>query len=363
MRIAYLVTSLGMGGAERQALMLAERMARRGNAVSVLALLPPAAEEWPTNLGVAHLNMGKTPWSFVAAVAQGRRLLSEFRPDILHSHCFHSNMSARAMKLLLPQVKVISTVHNVYEGGWARMQAYKLSDGLSRRTAFVCEAGARRYVRLGAVSVRRCAVVPNGIDTVEFAPDSRRRDETRAAMNTGGKFIWLAAGRVAPAKDYPNLIQAFATVCAQRAESELWIAGEATEAAAQGLQRMASEFGVGDGLRWLGLRRDMPALLDAADGFVLASAWEGMPLALGEAMAMGKPVVAADAGGVPELAGHAGVIVPVKQPHLLARAMVDVMDCRPEERTAMGCAARVRIEERFSIEAGVKAWERLYESL
>ncbi len=365
MRIAYLVTSLGMGGAERQALMLAERMARRGYAVAVLALLPPVAEQWPTRLDVAYLNMGKTPWSIAAAMARGRRVLREFRPDVLHSHCFHANMIARAIKLLLPRVEVISTVHNVYEGDWLRMQAYRLSDASSRRTAFVCEAGARRYERLGAVSARRCAVVPNGIDTVEFAPDPGRRSQMRAAMNAGRKFNWLAAGRVTEAKDYPNLIRAFASVHAQWPESELWIAGEAGEAAGHfmALKEMASEAGVAGPLRWLGVRRDMPALLDAADGFVLASAWEGMPLALGEAMAMGKPVVATDAGGVRELVGDAGVIVPVKEPDLLARAMLDVMGRQPEERAAMGRAAWARIEDRFTIEAGVRAWERLYESV
>ena len=110
MRIAYLVTSLGIGGAERQALMLAERMAKRGHAVAVLALLPPVAEEWPTRLDATHLNMGKTPWSFAAAMARGRREIGKFRPDILHSHCFHANMTARAMKLLLPGMKVVSTL-------------------------------------------------------------------------------------------------------------------------------------------------------------------------------------------------------------------------------------------------------------
>ena len=65
-------------------------------------------------------------------------------------------------------------------------------------------------------------------------------------------------------------------------------------------------------MRWLGLRRDMPALLDAADGFVSGSAWEGMPLAVGEAMVMEKPIVATDVGGVRELVGDAGAIVEAK---------------------------------------------------
>ena len=85
----------------------------------------------------------------------------------------------------------------------------------------------------------------------------------------------------------------------------------------------------------------MPALLDAADGFVLASAWEGMPLAVGEAMAMEKPVVATDVGGVRELVGDAGVIVSAKDPEGLAQAMLELMRRTSEARCALGrCGAR-----------------------
>ena len=89
-------------------------------------------------------------------------------------------------------------------------------------------------------------------------------------------------------------------------------------------------------VRRLGLRSDIAALLDAADGFVLSSAWEGMPLAVGEAMAMAKPVVATDVGGVRELVGDAGVLVPAKNPTALAEAMVAMMKRPTEERSAMG---------------------------
>ncbi len=108
------------------------------------------------------------------------------------------------------------------------------------------------------------------------------------------------------------------------------------------VQALAADLGVAS-VRWLGLRRDMPALLDAADGFVLASAWEGMPLAVGEAMAMEKPVVATDVGGVRELVGEAGVIVPAKSPESLAEAMLEMMRRTGEERRKLGLAARERI--------------------
>jgi glycosyltransferase involved in cell wall biosynthesis len=115
-----------------------------------------------------------------------------------------------------------------------------------------------------------------------------------------------------------------------------------------------------ENVRWLGLRRDMPALLDAADGFVLASAWEGMPLVVGEAMAMEKPVVATDVGGVRELVGEAGAVVPAKDSEALASAMVQWMRCDIDERASRGRAARVRIEAGFSMDARTDQWVALY---
>src|ERR1019366_2166487 len=125
--------------------------------------------------------------------------------------------------------------------------------------------------------------------------------------------------------------------------------GEALRAGSEAIQAQAAELGTS--VRWLGLRRDMPALLDAADGFVLASAWEGMPLVVGEAMAMEKPVVATDVGGVRELVGEAGVIVPAKNPQALAESMLDLMQSTPEARGVLGRAARERIAASFSIDA------------
>ena len=363
MRIVYLLNSLGIGGAERQILVLAERLARRGHAVRLLVLRPRLAEEWPTALRVVHLNMRKTPDGVLAGIAQGRRFLCDFRPDLVHSHSFHSNIVARLLKLLVPAPPVLSTIHNVYEGGWPRMLAYRLTDGLSRRTTAVSQAAARRFVRLKAVPQHKCIVLPNAIDLVEFAPDPVRRLETRAATEANGGFIWLAAGRVAPSKDYPNLLGAFAKVRASRPDARLWIAGEASAGAISELHSLAARLNAADSIRWLGLRRDLPALLDAADAFVQASAWEGMPLAVGEAMAMEKPVVATDVGGVRELLGDAGVVVPCRNSEALAQAMLGLMSRPPTLRQALGRAARRRIASRFSMDARVGEWEALYQTL
>jgi glycosyltransferase involved in cell wall biosynthesis len=363
MRIVYVLTSLGMGGAERQALALAERMSRRGHTVAILVLRPRLAEEWPTTLHVVHLEMRKTPFSVLRSLARGRRFLLEFQPDLLHSHSYHANIVARLLKALVPAPAVLSTVHNVYEGGWLRMLVYRLTDGLSRRTTAVSQAAAQRFVRLKAVPQQKCVVVANGIEIAEFVPGRERRAHMREQMGVAGEFVWITAGRYAQAKNYPNLLRAFARVLAVHTHAQLWVAGESSAAEAERLRNMSVMRGLGHAVRWLGLRRDMPALLDTADGFVLASAWEGMPLAVGEAMAMEKPVVVTDVGGTRELVGEAGVIVPSKAPDALAMAMLELMHRTPQDRHTLGQAARRRIGRDFNIETKADKWEALYQTV
>ena len=362
MRIAYVLTSLGVGGAERQVVALAERMAARGHEVSLLILRPPQPEEWRTTVECIYLGMRKTPIGFVAGLARGRHFLRAFQPELIHSHVYPANMVARLL-CLFGRAPVISTIHNVFEGSWSRILAYRLTDPLSRWTTAVSQAAAERYVRLKAVPADKCSVLTNGIDTMEFVPDSMRRIRMREEMRAGDEFIWFTAGRIAPAKDYPNLLRAFALVRAAFPKTQLWIAGETTGAETAAVQALALKLELENSVRWLGLRRDMSALLDGGDGFVLASAWEGMPLVVGEAMAMEKPVVATDAGGVRELIGDAGAIVPAKDSRTLAQAMLDMMRSTAATRGSLGRAARERITTRFSMDAKAYEWEALYRTV
>jgi glycosyltransferase involved in cell wall biosynthesis len=372
MRIVYVLTSLGMGGAEKQALATAQRMADRGHVVALLVLRPCVAEQWSTKLDTIHLEMRRNPLSAIAGLIRARRFLREFKPDLVHSHSFHANLFARCLKALVPRLKVLSTIHNVFEGGRSRMLAYRLTDPLSSRTVAVSEAVSRRFIQIKAIPRGKCTVVTNGIDVVEFAPDLERRAGTRRKMGAErSTFIWLAAGRIVPAKDFPNLLSAFKQVREKLPDVELWIAGaaparretRAADAAVQSMNKIIADSGCREQIRWLGLRRDIPALLDAADGFVSASAWEGMPLAVGEAMAVEKFVVATGVGGVRELVGDAGTVIPPQDSSALAGAMIDAMLQSGEERARSGHVARERIQQNFSIEVRAGSWEALYREL
>lgn len=360
MRIVFLLNSLGMGGAERQTLALAERMAQRGHTVEILTLMPRLAEEWPTTLPVTALGLRKTPWHMLATLLRARRFLDRFRPVLVHSHNFHANLFARLLRASGGTFALVCTVHNVYEGGALRMFAYRVTDRFASRVTAVSQAAADRFVALRAVSRKKMQTVLNGIDTAEFAPDAARRQATRHKFQSDEAFVWIAAGRVVPAKDYPNLLRAFALLLEQKPAALLQIAGAADSDYLDSLRELATSLGVAPRVQWLGLRRDLPALFDAADAFVLASAWEGLPLVLGEAMSMAKPVVATDVGGVWELVDDVGRLVPSRDPHALAQSMLECMALSADERAAQGQAARQRILDAFSIEARAERWSALY---
>lgn len=193
MRIAYILTSLGMGGAEKKTVALAQRMAVRGHAVVLIVLRERQKEEWPTRLEVHYLDKHKSALSLLRGLLRARRILGGFRPDLLHSHTYPANMMARTLRFLVAAPAVLSTIHNVYEGGPLHTWAYRLTDLLSIRTTAVSRAAAERYFHIKAVPQHKCTVV--AIDIAEFMPNPVRRIATRNVL--GGERTSSGSPRAA----------------------------------------------------------------------------------------------------------------------------------------------------------------------
>jgi glycosyltransferase involved in cell wall biosynthesis len=174
-------------------------------------------------------------------------------------------------------------------------------------------------------------------------------------------FTWLTVGSFRDeAKDYDNLLQAFARL---DAPGDLLIAGVGPLRAEK--EALARRLGVHGRVKFLGLRSDVPRMMQAADAFVLASAWEGLPVVLLEAAASGAPAVVTRVGGNPDvvLDRTTGLVVPPKDPSALASAMREVVALSEAERRAMGRRARAHVEQTFDLERVVEGWERLYVEL
>ncbi len=363
--ILFLINSLAFGGAETQLVRVATQLKQRGWKVRIVTLIPPQAYgEELEGAGIPVTTLGmrrKIPDP--RAILRFASIVRSCKPQIVHSHLVHANLLARITRTLAPVPVLVCSVRSIYEGSRLRELLYRLTDPLCDVTTHVCQAGAERYIRIGAVPEHKMRYIPNGVDTTAFHPDKEARARLRAEWGVQDAFIWLAVGRFETAKDYPNLLTAFAQVVPQYPNSLLCIAGDGPLRGE--MERMARSLGIQSQVRFLGIRRDVPQLMNAADAYVMSSSREGLPNVLLEAHATGLPVVATDVGGNREIVvdGVTGFIVPPRNPGALASAMRRMMDMDERERTQMGDSGRQHILENYSMERVVQQWEDLYHDL
>lgn len=365
MRILFLITGLNYGGAETQLKELAIRLKSRGHEILVVSMIPPQAYVGELkNVGISVKTLGmRQGLPDPRAIFRLATIIRNFRPLILHSHMVHANLLARMVRMISRIPVLICTAHNINEGGRLREMAYRLTDSLCDLTTQVSKAGLHRYVQVKAVPQNKVHFIPNGVDINRFRPDEKARKKLRHEFGITDEFVWLAVGRFEEAKDYPNMIQAFSRLVKVRPDARLFIAGQG--ALKTKIERLVVELGLDDAVSFLGIRKDVPELMNAADAYVMSSAWEGFPLVLLEAAAVGLPIVATDVGGNREIVlnDQSGFLVPPQDPVSLAEAMERVMALGIEARKLMGKAGRTYVVENFSFERVIKMWEELYHEI
>jgi glycosyltransferase involved in cell wall biosynthesis len=363
MRILFLSTSMGMGGADSQLLAAARELRARGHDVLIVSLTPLG----PMGLRARSLGIATESLEMPRGIPDPRglvrliRLVRAWRPDVLHSHMVHANLMARALRLVTPVPALVSTIHNIYEGGPLWMAAYRLTNGLVDHMTIISQAAADRFIRERIVPSRLLRVVSNGVDPEPYRQvPPGARDELRRALGLGQQFVWLAVGRFEIAKDYPNMLRAFGAVRERHPDAVLLLVGRGSFQAET--EALARELKLGEGVRFLGVRDDVPALVSAADGYVMSSAWEGMPMVLLEAAAGGLPIATTRVGGNHEavLDGETGFLAPPRDHHALASAMLRLMGLSEAERRAMGERGREHVRTHHSLTRVVERWEELY---
>jgi len=363
MRVMFLSTSMGMGGADKQLLSAAQLMHAQGHDVCIVSLTelgPMGLEARGQGIRTESLDMRRgvpDPRGLIRLI----RLVRAWKPDVLHSHMVHANLMARAVRLFARVPVIVSTIHNIYEGGPLWMAAYRVSNGLVDHMTIISEAAADRFVKEGIVPRELLTCVPNGVDTERFrqvAPGTR--EALRSSIGVDDRFVWLAVGRFEIAKDYPNMLHAFAQVCQRDSNAVLLLVGHGS--LQQETESLAQSLGLGDRIRFLGVRSDVPEVMAAADGYVMSSAWEGMPIALLEAGAAGLPIVATRVGGNHEVVrdGESGFLVPPRDAAALGQAMLRLMEQAPERRRDMGERGREHVRVHYGLGRVVERWQDLY---
>lgn len=357
MKILYVITGLGLGGAEKVVCDLADQMVLKGHIVKI-AYLTGEAIVTPKSQEIEIIYLGLINFkSLIKASVKYQRLINAFQPDIVHAHMVHANIFARINRLSHEIPKLICTAHNSNEGGKIRMLAYKYTTSLSDINTNVSKEASRALIDKGAFTEDNLITVYNGIDLDKFNVDKTNNDVISMDKN----FVsCISIGRFNEQKDYPNLLEAIALLDKKsKIPVKFQIAGDGTLRSE--IESLIDKLSLDDYVVLLGNRKDIPELLNHSKFFILSSKHEGLPTVVVEAMACRCFVIATDCGGTAEIMGDTGILIPPQDSQALAAAIQKALLLSDEEIAQNNIKARKRIEELFSLEKSVEKWLEIYE--
>ena len=368
-QVAHIISGLDAGGAEVMLAKLVGGMDRTRFTNTVVSLTDRGqlGERIESSGVVVHALGMKRGRPDLLALPRLIRLIRSIRPTIVQSWLYHADLlSTVAMKFSRSPI----LVWNVRCSDMDLTHYPPLTRGVQRILAqwsaapaaviVNSEAGKQQHEALG-YHPRRWEVIPNGFDTQRFRPDVRLRSSLRQEWKVPQDAVIVAlVARVDPMKDHATFLNAAQQVASAGANVYFLVVGKDT----QTLGPTVAARGLTDRVRLLGYRSDIECLFPGMDVLCLSSAFgEGFPNVLGEAMACGIPCVSTDVGDARRIIADTGLIVPVRDPSALARAIVDLIDQGPTACECLGRAARTRIESEYSLPRIVDRYSMLYSDL
>jgi glycosyltransferase involved in cell wall biosynthesis len=287
--------------------------------------------------------------------------------EVVHAHQYTPFFYAALAKLqLVGRPRVILTEHgrhfpDIVSGRRRSLNTWALSR-LADRINAVCGFSAGALASHDGFPRNRIEIIPNGVEPGDFVPALTPDAARRAAKLPERGPLIVSIARFHPVKDQATLVRGFARALAQVPDARLILAGDGP--LKPELERLAGELGVADRVHFLGIRSDVPLLLQAADIFCLTSLSEAASLTVLEAMAAARPIVLTDVGGNSELVrdGREGLLVPRGDAAAVGAAIVRLLSDRGlAERLSAAAASRVRRE--YPLSATIGRYYALYEEL
>ena len=371
-RVCFVTATLDRGGAEGQLVHLAVRLDRTRFDPVVCCLTHDgphrealeAAGVPVTALGVGRLQGLRAPVALARRLVRLVLAVRSLRPDVVHGFLY----SAYVLGAIAARVNRVPVViasrrslgfFKASKPFWLFVERWA-----NHRTDLLIansEAVRQDVVRQEGQPPSKVSVIYNGVEVSEVSTE--RKVALRGALDLGDRHpIVAVVANFMPYKGHDVLFDALPELAAAFPQMAVLLAGDGSERTR--LERRARAGGLSGVVRFLGVRADVATLLALADVVVHPSTEEGFSNAVLEAMAAGKPVVAAAVGGNLEavLDGRTGLLVPARDARALAAATLRLLRS-PAEARAMGEAGRVRACQQFTIERMVHDYERIYERL
>lgn len=337
MRIITVLRSLKSGGAERHALQLMRGLRERGYEALYAGPMAGWLGQQLQADGFDGIDLPLRGLIDMPSIWRLARYARSVKTDLIHGHltrgAYYAGYAAR-----LAGLPNVATAHSDNAGKHF---------GRADRIIAVSQAVADFLQRCG-YDPQRIRMVHHGIADIAATLPADIRARTRASLGLPEDLpCLLMAARIVPAKGHDTALRALATL--KQRDWTLLLAGDHLGDLGPQMQALASELGIADRVRFLGLREDVPALLAASDLLLAPSRREALSLTLLEASACRLPIVASRVGGIGEVVedGASGVLVPPDEPEALAAALSGLLDS-PSRCQAMGACARQRFETCFT---------------
>lgn len=374
MKVISLITRLNIGGASPPVIFQAAGLRARGHDSCLVCGVPGpregSMEEDAVRAGaklchLASLRRDPHPINDASAMLELYRMFRRVRPDVVSTHMSKAGAIGRVAARAAGVPVIVHTYHgkgfHVF-AGWKEQMTLAAERTLARLATGNIVVSDRQRAEFESLRIApdTLQVIRYGLDLESFHRAAPADLRSELGLPAGTSLVGVVA-RVVAIKGQDVLLGAAARLRQRLPDVHFVIAGDGD--ARPAFERLAVELGVADRVHFLGWRRDIPAVLGALSLVVLPTVmdFEGTPLAVIEALAAGRPVVASDVGGVAEVVRHGetGLLVPPRAPEALADAIATQLG-NPQRAQQMADAGRALVLDRYGREAMVDATERYF---
>jgi glycosyltransferase involved in cell wall biosynthesis len=360
MKVAFLIRSLEVGGAERQLAYLATGLKEKGVSVTVGVFYRGGVlEELLRNGGVTIEYLDKKGrWDLLGFFQRTTKWIRRENPDILHGYLTGANIVAIMVKPLFSKLHIVWGVRasNMLLDNYDQLArfTFRLSVQLSKFADLIIvnsNSGYDYHLANGYPN-ERMIVIHNGIDTNLFTPDLTARQQQRTAWNIGdGGILVGIIGRLDPMKDHKTFLQAIGKVLSKKKDVQFICVGNSDGNFLEDLQHYSVQLGISEKIQWEPANVNVENVYNALDVLVSTSAYgEGFSNTLAEAMACGVRCVATDVGDARKVLSDTGVVVTPGNSSEVADGILAILGCDEHENSKFKKLAIEHIRENYSIE-------------
>jgi len=368
--VIIVIDSLDGGGAEHQALMLADGLNKKAINTTIFTLrggglLAGKAKNLNLRVIEGSLHSKRNIKGLIDSILLLYRTIRSSNPVIVHTYLPLSNFLGSFVAKISGAKYIITSRRGLIKLNYLKKRwrfIDRLSNFFSNKITVNSYAIKEEMKIIDSVDINKIACIRNGVDLNNFQFDPSIRDQVRDSLGlASAEFAWIKVANFSSIKGHEVLIRGFNNIKSS-VSSKLFFVGDDRGTLSK-LQELVKILDLDERIEFLGFQKNVPKILLAMDGFICASYSEGLSNAILEAMTMELPIIATNVGGNPELLENEkyGILIEAGNEINISDSMKKIMEDN-ELRSRLSNACRIVVNERYSKESMVNSYINLYKS-